>query len=252
MTPTLPLTSGYAATRTGPRHPVNEDQFRCLDADHPLVTRLRRGVLYAVADGVSSTPRGRHAAEVGCARIESFYDSFTPPRVESLVQLVSEIDWELREERKGDAACTMSILWLAHGQATVVHVGDSQVYRVRDGDVERITRESKGRGLGAFVGMGPRVADALQIWSEPVHEGDLFVLVTDGVTEVVQPAEILEMWWTCAGSPRRTAEGLIAEVDRRGGSDDATALVVDVLAVDLVVPDEARGAEAVIQATKQG
>ncbi|MDP2312144.1 MAG: PP2C family protein-serine/threonine phosphatase [Pseudomonadota bacterium] len=231
--PTLPFSVGAAATRTGANHAENEDRHRVLDASHLGVAALRRGSLYAVCDGVSTVPRGRYAAELTCARIDGFFDRFQAPRVESLVQLVSETDWELRAHGRGQAACTLSMLWLAYGTATVLHVGDSQVYRVRNDTVERITKTHRGgRALGAYVGMGPNVADVMQVWQEPLFVGDLFLLVTDGVTEVVAVDDLLDTWWAFGGSPQRAAAAIIREVDQRGGRDDATALVVDVLALE--------------------
>jgi serine/threonine protein phosphatase PrpC len=126
-----------------------------------------------------------------------------------------------------------------HGYANVVHVGDSQVYRVRHGEAVRITQDHRGgRALGAYVGMGPRVADVLQVWSEPLFVGDLYLLVTDGVTEVLGVDELLDTWWAFGGSPRRAAQAIIGEVERRSGKDDATALVVDVLAIEADTDDE--------------
>lgn len=200
-----------------------------------------RGCLYMVCDGVSSAPRGREAAALMCARIDSFYDRFHQPVSESLVQIVSEADWELREWGRGQAACTLTLVWLAYGRATVMHVGDSQVYRVRHGQVTLITDTHKsGRSLGAYVGMGPRVADVLQTWNDALFAGDLFLMVTDGVTEVLPANQLLDSWWATQGSPQRAANAIIQEVILRGGTDDATALVVDVLAVETDPEDEAR------------
>jgi serine/threonine protein phosphatase PrpC len=236
--PTLPLSVGAAASRMGSAHVENEDRFRILDVSHLGVAALRKGSLYAVCDGVSTVPRGRYAADLMCARIEGFFDRYQAPRAESLVQLVSETDWELRAYGRGQAACTLSMLWLGYGTATVLHVGDSQVYRVRHGMAERITRSHRGgRALGAYVGMGPSVADVLQLWQEPLFVGDLFLLVTDGVTEVVAVDDLLDTWWAFGGSPQRAAGAIIGEVEERGGKDDATALVVDVLALE-ADPDE--------------
>lgn len=237
--PTLPFTAAAASSRTGPSHTTCEDRYRILDSSHPLVAARGRGCLYAVCDGVSTVPRGRWAADMTTARLDTFFERSQEPRVESLVQLVSEIDWELREQGPGQAACTLSVLWLANGRAHVVHVGDSEVYRVRHGEVERITRAQKGgRALGAYVGMGPRVADAVQVWTEPLFVGDLFLLVTDGVTEVLGVDDLLNAWWAFGGSPRRAAQVIISEVERRNGRDDATALVVDVLALEVESDDE--------------
>ncbi len=232
-TPTLPFATGAAASRTSPRHEQNEDQYRILDVNHLAVAALRKGTLFAVADGVSTSRRGKYAAELMCSRVDTFFDRFQAPRVESLTQLVNEVDWELRGLGHGQAACTVSLLWLAYGMANVVHVGDSQLYRVRHGACTRITETHRGgRSLGAYVGMGPRIADVMQVWQEPLFVGDLFLLVTDGVTEVVPPDELLDAWWTGGGSTQRAATTIINEVNRRGGTDDATALVVDVFAVE--------------------
>ncbi|MFZ5480687.1 MAG: PP2C family protein-serine/threonine phosphatase [Myxococcota bacterium] len=237
--PTLPYTASAAASRAGPRHPQNDDRWRILDVSHPGVAAQRRGSLFAVCDGVSTVPRGRYAAELTCARIDGFFDRYQAPRVEALAQLVSEIDWELRAAGTGQAACTLSMLWLAYGTAHVVHVGDSQVYRVRHGVATRITENHRGgRALGAYVGMGPRVADVLQVWQEELFVGDLFLLVTDGVTEVLAPDALLDAWWAFGGSPQRAANAIIAEVESRNGKDDATALVVDVLAIEADPEDE--------------
>lgn len=237
--PTLPYSTGAAATRTGPKHPQNDDRFRILDVSHPGVAAQRRGALYGVCDGVSTVPRGRYAADLTCARIDGFFDRYQAPRLESLASMVAEVDWELRETGMGQAACTLSLLWLAYGTAHVLHVGDSQVFRVRHGEVTRITREHRGgRALGAYVGMGPRIADVLQVWQEPLFVGDLFLLVTDGVTEVVQIEELLDTWWAFGGSPQRAANAIINEVNRRDGRDDATALVVDVLAIEADAEEE--------------
>lgn len=236
---TLPYSVGAAATRTGLHHKENEDQHRILDGFHPGVMAAERGCLYAVCDGVSSVPRGRQAALLTCARLDSFFDHYYVPQVESLLQIVSEVDWELRAEGRGVAACTLSALWLAHGIATVLHVGDSQVYRVRHGKALRITRSHRGgRALGAYVGMGPRISEVLQVWQEPFFVGDLYLLVTDGVTEVLAPDTLLDTWWAQGGSPQRAANAIIQEVNAAEGEDDATALVVDLLAVESDASDE--------------
>ncbi len=237
--PTLPCATGSAASRTGPRHAENEDQYRILDANHLAVAAVRKGALFAVCDGVSTSRRGKYAAELMCSRIDTFFDRFAAPRVESLTQLVNEVDWELRGMGTGQAACTVSMLWLAYGRATVVHVGDSQLYRIRHGECTRITETHRGgRGLGAYVGMGAEIAEVMQVWQEPLFVGDLYLIVSDGVTEVIKPDELLDAWWSEGGSTQRAAHSIIAEVNRRGGQDDATALVVDVLAVETDPSDE--------------
>lgn len=82
------------------------------------------------------------------------------------------------------------------------------------------------------MGMGPEVGQVLQIWQDELFAGDLFLMVTDGVTEVLPADELNDTWWAIGASPQRVAQAIINEVDRRKGKDDATALVVDVLDVE--------------------
>ncbi len=240
---TLPLSRAAAMSRTGPTHAECEDRFRILDGKHPAVATSGRGCLYAVCDGVSTVARGRWAAELTCARLDDFLGEAHPASVPRIVDVLCDIDAQLAAQGIGQAACTLSLVWLAWGQAHVVHVGDSEVFRVRHGEVTRIASPSAGGGLRAYLGMG-NVEEHLQTWSEPMFAGDLFMLVTDGVTEVLRVHELLDTWWAFGGDARRVASAVIAEVERRRGRDDATALVVDVLAVETDEDDVPEDADA--------
>src|SRR5436190_16356201 len=135
-TDSLPFAVAGASTRIGKAHRENQDCYQVLDGrTSPQVRDLRRGLLYAVADGVSTLEQGRWAAEITCARLAQFFEEGHAARLDTLVQLVGEIDWELRGQGKGKAACTLGALWLHQGEAHVLHVGDSPVYRLRDGVV---------------------------------------------------------------------------------------------------------------------
>lgn len=193
----------------------------------------RRGALYVVCDGVSSTPEGNWAARTACERLATFFEPDLDPRLENLLQLISEIDWELRGKGQGRAACTLAVLWLAGGTATVLQVGDSQVLRVRHGDVASVTDTRRGaKLLRNYLGMGPHVSEVIRIWQEHLFEGDLFFLVTDGVLEVVNPDEMVDLFWRVRGDTRACAEGIITRAAERKAQDDSTVVVVDVLSLE--------------------
>jgi serine/threonine protein phosphatase PrpC len=116
-------------------------------------------------------------------------------------------------------------VWIAGQSARIVAVGDSPIYRVRKGRVSRLTEERRGRGLKGWMGMGPNLQDLLRVQEQPVEPGDAFLLVTDGVDGVMRGAELGEWWKLTGRDPARTAEGLIGEVARRQGRDDATVVV---------------------------
>lgn len=185
-----------------------------------------RGQLFAVADGVSTVRMGQWAARLTCLRIEQFFFDDHPIRVDTLTQLVGEIDWELRGEGRGAAACTLSILWLHGHEADAVHVGDSAIYRLRGNDISRITQiHGGGRGLHAFMGMGPNVSEVCQVVHTPLRSGDVFFLVTDGVSDFVSPQELASAWVCSGGDPDRCAASILEMVSEREGNDDATVVV---------------------------
>jgi serine/threonine protein phosphatase PrpC len=227
----LPFAVAAAATRIGTAHLENQDCYQLLDGrTNAHVRDLRRGLLYAVADGVSTLEQGRWAAEITCARLAQFFEQPHAARLDTLVQLVGEIDWELRGQGKGKAACTLGALWLHQGEAHVLHVGDSPVFRLRDGVVDVMTRiDSSGAQLKAFMGMGPHISELLRVRSEPFHAKDVYFLVTDGVSAVVESHLLARQWRESQQDPARCAQGILREVERRGGADDATAVVVQVL-----------------------
>jgi serine/threonine protein phosphatase PrpC len=220
---TSPRTTRSAgATRLGPKHAVNEDAW-CVASD---IAR-GRGEIFAVADGVSTVAEGSWASRLTCERLEQFFAADGRLELGDLVQLVSEIDWELRGKGMGKAACTLSALWLVNGRAHVLSVGDSAVFRMREGAVERLTAANpRGRQLDSFMGMGPALGERLKPITAELQDGDGFLLVTDGVCSVVHPEELGEWWKVTGGDPDECANWLVREVERRRGDDDATVVAV--------------------------
>lgn len=215
------------ASQKGPQKPQNQDAF-CRLGESP--NAVGRGQLFAVSDGVSTVRLGQWSARLTCLRIEQFFASDQPIDVAALTQLIGEIDWELRGEGHGSAACTLSILWLHGEEAVAIHVGDSAIYRVRHDNVALITQiHGGGRGLAAFMGMGPAVSEVVRVAREPLQDGDIFILVTDGVTDVVEPAELAVQWARSGGDPDAAARQILELVTERKGRDDATAVVVQFL-----------------------
>ena len=229
----LPYTRSAAATRKGTDHDANEDSFNILDANASLVRMQKRGVIYAVADGVSSAARGSWAARTACERLERFFYDHAPPKLDELRRIVGEVDGELARF-PGAAACTLSTLWLYDGQAYLLHIGNSEILRLRDGVVSRISRNpgrSSRRQLRAFLGMG-RVADVLQVEQLPLEEGDVFLLFTDGVREAFSVEGLLDAWRMVHGDPLQFVEAVLDEVERKSVTDDATLIAAQVLAME--------------------
>lgn len=226
-----------ASTLQGRTHKRNEDAWLVLGPEAEGVRDLRRGALFAVCDGVSAVPDGNWAAQTTCSRLEAFFDQDLDPSLDALLQLINEIDWELRGRGQGRAACTLSALWLVEGMANVIQVGDSDIFWLRHGQLNRVTTgDSEGRQLRSFMGMGPQLNEVVQTWREPFFPGDLFLLATDGLLDTVNAREILDTWWGARARVQPFTGSLIDRVKQRRGADDATVVAVDVLSVEQARP----------------
>jgi serine/threonine protein phosphatase PrpC len=231
MGSTLPLTLARAVSRKGSRHRDNEDRFGLLDHRTDLVRRARRGVIYAVADGVSSSVGGDTAAEMAIELLHEFFTTHRPPTEELLLDLVETADAQVRMTT--DAACTLTGVWLADGVASVFNLGDSATMMYRGGTLRRITPpQLRGRGLAAYVGMGDTVRHNIFVENIPFQKGDVFRVCSDGVLEAVTAEELHDL----VNGKEEAGALFLAEVERRlesrGHTDDATMLVVQVLEVE--------------------
>ena len=126
-----------------------------------------KGALFALADGVGGNPGGREAAESTVRGLLADYyatpDTWPVPRALDRV-LYANNRWLLgqsasRRELAGMAS-TLSALVLRGRRFFVAHVGDSRVYLLRDGQLERLTidhvwdRPDMRHVLTRAVGMG--------------------------------------------------------------------------------------------------
>jgi serine/threonine protein phosphatase PrpC len=230
MAGTLPHTLAAVTSRRGSSHSANEDCYALYDEGNEEVRAARRGVMYAVADGVSSTPRGARAARIACDRLQEFFTSTRSASQEVLVDLVEAADTQVRDETQ--SASTLAGVWLAAGQVWAFSVGDSRIFRVRNAKLETLNfPDTRGLGLATYVGMGPRVRTALQIHVLEVRAGDIYLICSDGVVDSVGEKAIQNAFFVAPG-----ARGLVEEIDRqllqRGHSDDATVVAAQVLALE--------------------
>ena len=159
-------------------------------------------------------------------------------------RIVAESD---ADPRKRGMGTTFLGLKVAGGDAVLAHAGDSRAYLVRDGiaiqltedhtllarlasagiDIAAIGSTSRWKGvLTNALGMGEDTRIAT--FAVPLAGGDRFLLCTDGVSEYVDEAEVGEVLSTL-GSPEHAAQRLIDFALERGGADNATAVVIEVI-----------------------
>lgn len=137
-------------------------------------------------------------------------------------------------------ACTFTALILRGRQAHVLHVGDTRLYRLRDGVLDRLSTDHAlaASGLRHVLTRAVGTPDTLLVdhASEPARVHDRYLLCSDGIHGVLSDATIRATLAERA-APEETARVLVEQALASRTGDNATALVVDV--VDLPEPEQA-------------
>ncbi len=137
---------------------------------------------------------------------------------------------------------TVLVLLVEQGNAFVAHVGDSRAYLVRADTIEQLTEdhslvnekvragvltaeEAKHHKLRNIItrSLGYQEEVDVDIQVRPVRRDDLFLLCTDGLSNLVDPAEMGETVRTLP--PQAAVRRLVDLACTRGGEDNITTLV---------------------------
>lgn len=147
----------------------------------------------------------------------------------------------------GGMGATLTGFWRASATAPLItfHIGDSRLYRLRDGVLEQLTRDQTLYQQALETGMleklparnlllqavGPSHAVAAEVRSQMVLAGDVLLLCSDGLHGSVPHAELAqELALANAWTLDRVCSRLIELVKHYGGRDNITAVVCLTLA----------------------
>jgi serine/threonine protein phosphatase PrpC len=223
------------ASDTGKKRRRNEDNY------------VVAPPLFAVADGMGGAQAGEVASKLAASALEG--EGEAPLHgVERVASLIHEANRRVYERASSDPAAsgmgtTMTVALLENGTVTIGHVGDSRAYLVRDGQMEQLTddhslvnellksgklspEEAEGHPqrsvITRAVGTDPDVdVDAFTI---DAQEGDVFLLCSDGLTDMVDDVDILDLLERHREDLDRAVRSLVAAANRGGGEDNITAV----------------------------
>lgn len=245
-----------ACTHVG-RRENNEDAY-CVEP--------RLG-LYAVADGMGGYEGGEVASRIAVDTVRGFFDrnardddttwpyaldralSLSENMVSVAVRLANARVCAQKKGRLDKMGSTFAGLLVRDEVAVVAHVGDSRVYRLRGGQLERLTRDHSmyeemlasglitpvaradfpyanviTRALGMPADRGP------ELRTERLAPGDVYLVCTDGLLEALAEDAIARE--LSAPDPLAACERLVRAAFEAGGRDNITAVVVAVTAGD--------------------
>lgn len=192
--------------------------------------------LFAIADGVGGGPSGEFASR---AVVNTLYESFRDGAisetavVESIRQANAFIyEASLSQNRKGMAS-TVVIGWKSDQHVMCFNVGDSRIYRVRNGVIEQLTRDQTRQVQKApnvikqvvtnAVGIKPSIK--VEVTLHGCIPGDLLLLMTDGISDPLDQDAIVRIASSSQLSLAEKARALVGESERRGGKDDKTVIL---------------------------
>jgi serine/threonine protein phosphatase PrpC len=235
-----------ASTDAGLQRDVNED--RCL-------VDVARGV-FAVIDGVGGQAAGGKAADVALAMLRTRLERETGPVPERLREAIAIANNEihrlasLRPEWAG-MACVLTVAVVEDSQATIGHVGDTRLYKVRHDHIEKVTRDHSPVGeredsndLSESEAMRhPRRNEVYRdVGSEPHQPDDAefvevrqisfepdaaLLLCSDGLSDLVHSASIGRIVSQFAGDPDAVVRALVEAANDAGGKDNITVVYVE-------------------------
>jgi protein phosphatase len=152
------------------------------------------------------------------------------------------------DQRLNGMGTTLVMALLGQDFITAAHVGDSRLYRLRAGQLERLTedhsmvQEMVGRGqLNARQAAVSRhrnvitraLGIAQQVSVDVAHHafeaGDIFVLCTDGLTNMVPEAEIGAALAAHAHQLEAAARNAVNLANARGGRDNVSVVLMRIL-----------------------
>jgi protein phosphatase len=227
------------------------DKFHKSDAGRQRRTNedrvFARPPLFAVADGMGGARAGEVASRIAVDVLEERLPDEGSAE-ERLAERAQEANRRIHERAQSEASragmgTTLTAAYVGDDAVSVAHVGDSRAYRLRDGELEMITRDHSLVGELVRRGklteqeaeehpqrsvitraLGPEAAVDVDTWTFPAQAGDVFLLCSDGLTSMVGEARIRELMEEHA-ELRRAGQALIDEANERGGRDNISVVL---------------------------
>jgi protein phosphatase len=249
-----------AVSDTGRVREANEDSI--LTADR----------LFVVADGMGGHAAGEVASQVAVSTLRDAFDEANPPTAEGIVAAVRQANRDIVRQSidepalRGMGTTVTGVALTGPDEArqlVVFNVGDSRTYRLRGGQLTRVTmdhsyvQELVNRGeitldqarvhpnrniVTRALGIDEEIeVDTSEVAPVP---GDRYLACSDGLVDELDDTEILEVLSTVA-EPQAAADELTRRAIAAGGRDNVSVIVIDVEGDDAASPAPTTGAEPV-------
>ncbi|HET7278034.1 MAG TPA: protein phosphatase 2C domain-containing protein [Dermatophilaceae bacterium] len=213
---------------------------------------LAEGMVFAVADGMGGHAAGEVASGITVEALRELAGR-RGLRPDDVIGALATANQRILEraarqpDQRGMGTTAAGIAVVSAGGSdhwAVFNIGDSRVYRIVDDQIQLVTvdhsevRELIDAGViteaEAAVhplrnvvtrSLGSRPMPTPDVWVFPPHPGERFVICSDGLSNELSAAAILDLA-SSADDPQQAAEALVHGAVQAGGRDNVTAIVV--------------------------
>ena len=238
-------------TDVGQAREKNEDNL-----GHAGPEETGKGWLFVVADGMGGAAAGRTASTLAVDKVKEEYCEYVKAKpldspFSALKYAIERANLAIFERSRSDESCygmgtTVVAMAVVGDNAYTAHVGDSRIYRWRDGRLEKMMRDHTrvqmlsdqgiitpaeandhpeshviNRNLG---GRADVEVDTPTDGPFSLVDGDTYLLCSDGLHGLVPDEAILRVM--SMAPPEHSAPALIELANRRGGYDNITVSLV--------------------------
>lgn len=244
----------HGQTDIGKRRKINEDSIFAADG------------LFLVCDGMGGHKAGEVASSLAVEAISRFIErsnedreltwpfgfnprlSYNANRLRTAVKLANRTVYKKAnsgEEYTG-MGTTVAAVITSSGDSlmTYAHVGDSRVYLIRGGVMLQLTRDDSwanlawagapGEDPASSTGMknvltkalGAREDVEFDVVDQALHDGDVVLLCSDGLTNMLPDPRIFELISAHPGDLESACRELVSSANDQGGRDNISVILV--------------------------
>ncbi len=208
-----------------------------------------------VADGMGGAAAGEMASQIFAQTAAEIFKSAPTSSEQELVDRVQKAFLEANDrilehvakypEHKG-MGCTAELLAFTNTGFVVGHMGDSRTYRLRQGAFKQLTKDhslvqdqidqglitaeqARSHRMRNIIlrAVGVRPSPALDTLRGPIFAGDLFLLCSDGLTDLVEDSTIVQVLQS-NGDLSAKVDKLVDLANNAGGKDNITVVLAKI------------------------
>ncbi len=232
---TLRIVEQVGKTDVGRQRSVNEDSL------------VLAPPFFAVADGMGGAKAGEVASAMAAETFQGESDSGEPAEAQ-LTRILREAnrriyDLAVSDDSHRGMGTTVTAAKVTGNQVSLGHVGDSRAYRLRDGELEQLTRdhslvaelERSGQITPEAAehhpqrsiitrALGPEPDVQVDTYTLAGRDGDLFLICSDGLTSMISDDELASILRS-TDTLDEAADSLVRAANQSGGKDNITVVL---------------------------